>query len=144
MTIRVQRRVPAPLLTVWEAWLNLSQWPSWAPGVRQVELDWTGDPLPGGTARLRTVTGWRRYEVTALKPPDTWTWRRRLGPWTVTSHHQLQDRGDSTTEAAILVSFEGPAQTVVEALARLGLRPALTRRLVALADLFREGGAGTV
>ncbi|MDP8970419.1 MAG: SRPBCC family protein [Actinomycetota bacterium] len=144
MTIRVQRRVPAAQLAVWEAWLNLPQWSSWAPGVRQVEVDWTGDPPPGGSARLQTATGWRRYEVTAVHPPETWTWRWRLGPWTVTAHHHLQDRGDATTEAAILVSFDGPAGTVAETVARLGLRPVLARRLAALADLFRDGSAGTV
>ncbi|HUH07353.1 MAG TPA: SRPBCC family protein [Egibacteraceae bacterium] len=141
MTVEARARVHAPVLAVWEAWTNLPDWPAWAPGVRQVDVDWSGDPHVGGMARVHTPFGPRDFMITAVDAPASWSWRGRLGAWSVTWRHDLAERADGGADVATLAEFSGPARLIAEAVVGLALRPAMQRKLRALASLFEKGSA---
>jgi hypothetical protein len=94
----------------WERYADLDAWPTWAPQIRTVEAD--GRRLGvGRTGTVHVVGGFRvPFVVTAVDSHRlTWSWIARLGPLTLTLHHDLRRVPDGTTAGLVL---EGPTLLV--------------------------------
>ena len=94
----------------WERYADLDAWPTWAPQIRTVEAD--GRRLAVGRAGTVHVLGGLRvpFVVTAVDELRlTWSWIARLGPVTLTLHHDLQRVPEGTTAGLVL---EGPTLLV--------------------------------
>ncbi|MGI3784584.1 MAG: SRPBCC family protein [Janthinobacterium lividum] len=94
----------------WERYADLAAWPTWAPQISDVEAD--GRRLAVGRRGTVHVVGGLRvpFVVTAVDHElRTWSWIARLGPVTVTLHHDLAPSADGTVAGLVL---EGPTLVV--------------------------------
>ena len=107
---RVEVRGPVGAVVAWERYADLDAWPTWAPQIRTVEAD--GRRLTvGRTGTVHVIGGLRvPFVVTAVDQLRlTWSWIARLGPITLTLHHDLQRVSEGTTAGLVL---EGPTLLV--------------------------------
>ncbi len=108
---RVEVTGPARPATAWERYADLTLWPTWAPQIRSVDAD--GPRLGLGRSGSVHVVGGLRvpFVVTAVDERRlTWSWIARLGPVSLTLHHDLRGHPDGTTAGLVL---EGPSLLVV-------------------------------
>lgn len=97
-------------VVAWERYADLGAWPTWAPQIRGVEAD--GARLAvGRSGTVRVVGGLGvGFVVTAVDPGAmTWSWIARLGPLTLTLHHDLAPDPRGTRAGLVL---EGPTLLV--------------------------------
>ena len=107
---RVEVGGPVGTDVAWERYADLDAWPTWAPQIRTVEAD--GRRLTvGRTGTVHVIGGLRvPFVVTAVDQLRlTWSWIARLGPITLTLHHDLQRVPEGTTAGLVL---EGPTLLV--------------------------------
>jgi hypothetical protein len=107
---RVEVSGPVGTDVAWERYADLDAWPTWAPQIRTVEAD--GRRLAVGRSGTVHVVGGLRvpFVITAVDEVRlTWSWIARLGPLTLTLHHDLQRSSGSTTAGLVL---EGPTLLV--------------------------------
>ena len=105
---RVEVGGPVGADVAWERYADLDAWPTWAPQIRSVEAD--GRRLAVGRAGTVHVVGGLRvpFVVTAVDADRaTWSWIARVGPVTLTLHHDLVAAPDGRTVAGL--TLEGPA-----------------------------------
>jgi hypothetical protein len=103
---RIEVSGPARPGVAWERYADLAAWPTWAPQIRTVEAD--GRRLAVGRSGTVHVAGGARvpFVVTAVDDRTlTWSWMARLGPVTLTLHHDLTSSPDGTVAGLVL---EGP------------------------------------
>ena len=94
----------------WERYAALARWPTWAPQIRAVDAD--GPRLAVGRSGTVHVVGGLTvpFVVTAVDEQAlTWGWIARLGPVTLTLHHDLLPAPDGTRAGLVL---EGPRLVV--------------------------------
>ena len=107
---RVEVTGPASPVLAWGRYADLQAWPTWAPQIRTVEAD--GRRLAVGRSGTVHVVGGLRvpFVVTAVDDRRlTWSWIARLGPVTLTLHHDLVPSPAGTVAGLVL---EGPALLV--------------------------------
>lgn len=114
--------------TVWRRFTTPSQWPSWAPQIRDVA---TADPelRPGGTGRVHGPGPLAvDYEVVEVDAGlRAWSWEVVVGPARVRMRHVVLPPADGGARA--LLQVHGPA--AVPAQAYRPVAGAALRRLVA-------------
>jgi hypothetical protein len=104
--MRVEAVGPASRRTMWEAYVDPSRWPSWAPQIRSVR------PLerlrPGLRGDVKGRVGTRvRFEVMEVdEAAGRWTWWIELGPARLTIDHEVAD-------GRTAVVLDGPAPVVI-------------------------------
>jgi hypothetical protein len=90
----------------WERYADLDAWPTWAPQIRTVHAD--GRRLARGRSGTVHVVGGLAvpFVVTAVdETRRTWSWIARLGPVTLTLHHDLSPAPEGTVAG---LTLEGP------------------------------------
>ena len=112
------RATPA---VAWERYADLDAWPTWAPQIRAAEAD--GRRLAQGrTGTVRVVGGLAvPFAVLAVdEAAMTWSWVARVGPLTMTLHHDLalDPRG---TRAGLVLDGPLPLVAAYAPLTRLPL-----------------------
>jgi uncharacterized membrane protein len=120
--------IDAPASTVWDVYTDVERWPEWTPSVeRIVPLD--GPELALGhrfeikQPRLPKVV----WEVTALEPGVSWTWRARSVGNTTFASHEVAGQDENHTVVRQRIEQRGPVGAAVGVLM---LR--LTKRYLAL------------
>lgn len=117
--------------TVWRRFTTPSQWPSWAPQIRDVTASDSG-LRPGGTGRVLGPGPLAvDYEVVALDASlRAWSWDVAFGRARVRSHHYVLPTVEGGSRA--LLQVHGPA--AVPAQAYRPVARAALRRLVSTAS----------
>ncbi|MBP2702536.1 SRPBCC domain-containing protein [Microbispora sp. RL4-1S] len=112
---RIDRR--APLVTsssivvdaapaeVWEVLADLRSWPSWASGIRIVEL---GEVLPGRDFRWKMNGVTLRSRFAVVKPERELTWSGSLLLYRAVDRHVLEPLEDGRTRVVVEESLAGP------------------------------------
>jgi uncharacterized membrane protein len=121
-------RIDAPVSLVWEVYADVERWPEWTASVtRVVALDG-----PGIAVGKRFEIEQPRFpklvwEVTAVEPGTSWTWRQRSPGGTTLASHELVADTDARTLVRQRIDQRGPLGVAVGLLTRR-----LTRRYLAL------------
>jgi hypothetical protein len=113
---------------VWEIYTDVERWPEWTASVeRVVPLDGAaievGNRFEITQPRLPKVV----WEVTAVDPGRSWTWRQHSPGSTALATHDVVPQGDQQALVRQRVEQRGPFGAVFGALTRR-----LTRRYLAL------------
>lgn len=113
---------PAPL--VWSVFTDTARWPEWTASVTELTPLDGEDIEVGHRFRIRQprfpVLVW---EVTAVDPGRSWTWRQRSPGGTTFATHEVTPVDDSRTHVRQVIDQRGPIGSLVGRLAR-----GLTRR----------------
>jgi uncharacterized membrane protein len=105
--------IDAPASVVWDVFTDVERWPEWTTSVeRVVPLD--GPELALGNRfeikqpRLPRVV----WEVTAIEPGVSWTWRARSPGNTTFATHEVE-RHDENTRVRQRIEQRGPVGVLV-------------------------------
>jgi uncharacterized membrane protein len=111
--------IDAPAGHVWQVYADVERWPDWTPSVeRVVALD--GPGLAVGRRfeikqpRFPTLV----WEVTAVEPGATWTWRQHTPGGTTLGVHEVVPQADGRTVVRQRIEQRGPLGIVVGLLGR--------------------------
>ena len=75
MLIRREFTVDLPLQKAWDHLARIEQWPSWAPHIKQIELNPPGEIGPQSTGVIHLTNGMKPvFRVTEFNPPRNWKW----------------------------------------------------------------------
>jgi uncharacterized membrane protein len=116
--------IDAPASVVWDVFVDVERWPDWTDSVdRIVALDGpaieVGNRFEIKQPRFPNLV----WEVTAVDPGVSWTWRQRSAGGTTLASHELVTEGAGRTLVRQRIDQRGPVGVVVGALMRR-----LTRR----------------
>lgn len=116
--------VAAPPATVWDVFADVERWPTWTGSVtRLTPLD--GPDIEVGRRFEVVQPRFPRlvWEVVAVEPGRSWTWRQHSPGGTTDATHELEPLPSGRTLVRQRIDQRGPVGVVVGALTR-----SLTRR----------------
>ncbi len=111
--------VAAPAATVWDVFADVERWPEWTASVeRVVALD--GPGLEVGKRFEIDQPRFPRlvWEVTAVDPGTSWTWRQRSPGGTTLAPHEVAADGPARSVVRQRIDQRGPIGALVGALMR--------------------------
>jgi uncharacterized protein YndB with AHSA1/START domain len=89
--------IGAPPATVWDVFVDVEQWPDWTASVeRIVPLDGPGIEVGKRFEIKQPRMPKLVWEVTAVDPGVSWTWRQRSPGGTTLATHEVIPQGDRT------------------------------------------------
>jgi uncharacterized membrane protein len=111
--------IDAPQGTVWDVFADVERWPEWTASVdRLVALDGPGIEVGKrfeiSQPRLPKLV----WEVTAVDPGSSWTWRVHSPGATTVATHEVVPQGEGRTLVRQRIDQTGPLGVVVGALLR--------------------------
>jgi uncharacterized membrane protein len=119
--------IEAPASVVWEVYADVARWPEWTTSVTSVvpldgpEIE-VGKRFEIKQPRMPKLV----WEVTAVEPGTSWTWRQRSPGGTTLATHELVPHDDGTLVRQ-RIDQRGPIGVAVGVLMRR-----LTKRYLAL------------
>jgi uncharacterized protein YndB with AHSA1/START domain len=120
--------VEAPAAVVWDVFSDVERWPEWTASVtRLVALDGPGIAVGRRFGIKQPRMPNLVWEVTAVEPGASWTWRQRSPGGTTLATHELEPQGDGRTLVRQRIDQRGPVGLAVGVAMR-----GLTRRYLAL------------
>jgi carbon monoxide dehydrogenase subunit G len=100
--------VGVPLQRAWEHLARVEQWPSWAPHIKQIELNPPGELGAQSTGVIHLANGLKpAFRMTEFNWPRSWKW---AGPFlwaTVHYDHQFEALDAGHTKLTWMVQAEG-------------------------------------
>jgi uncharacterized protein YndB with AHSA1/START domain len=116
--------IDAPASTVWDVFVDVERWSSWTKSVeRIVALDGPGLAIGKRFEIKQPRMPKLVWEVTAIEPGTSWTWRQRSFGATTSATHELQAIDEGRTLVRQGIDQRGPVGVVVGVLmARLTKR----------------------
>jgi uncharacterized membrane protein len=120
--------IDAPAAVVWSTFADVEHWPEWTASVTRVTaLDGSGLEV-GRRFRIRQPRFPELvWQVTALEPGASWTWRQRSPGGSASASHEVVPLGADRTLVRQRIDQRGPLGALVGVLTRR-----LTRRYLAL------------
>jgi uncharacterized membrane protein len=111
--------IDAPADVVWEVFTEAERWPEWTASVDAV----TALDGPGIEVGKRYEIKQPRFpklvwEVTAVEPGTSWTWRQRSPGGTTDATHELVAKGEGRTLVRQVIDQRGPVGALVGRLSR--------------------------
>jgi uncharacterized protein YndB with AHSA1/START domain len=89
--------IGAPAATVWDVFVDVARWPDWTASVeRIVPLDGPGIEVGKHFEIKQPRMPKLVWEVTAVDPGVSWTWRQRSPGGTTLATHEVIPQGDRT------------------------------------------------
>jgi uncharacterized membrane protein len=120
--------VDAPASVVWGVFSDVEQWPSWTASVtRLTALDRAELAVGRRFEIVQPRMPKLVWEVTALTPGASWTWRQRSFGATTEATHEVEPLGPERTLVRQRLDQRGPLGAVVALVSRR-----LTRRYLDL------------
>jgi uncharacterized membrane protein len=134
-------QVDAPASLVWQAVADVERWPEWTPTINEVTWltgagadDAIAGPLrPGGRARIRQPRLPELiWEVTAVNPGSSFTWRAKTAGVAAVGTHQVRPLTEDRAELTLGLSQLGPLAPILGLLARRRTRSYLQQEAAGL------------
>ncbi len=102
--------INAPPARVYEAYVDLSQWPEWTPHFREIRLLTEGPLAVGSRARISLkinplATVW---EVTEIVDGRSFAWASSSLPGLRLVFHHIAEGADDGTRATLRIHIRGP------------------------------------
>ena len=112
--IRREFSVCLPVQKAWDHLARIERWPSWAPHIKQIELDPRGELGSESAGRIHLVNGMKpTFRMTEFNPPRNWKW---AGPFlwaSVIYDHQFEALDAEHTKLIWIVEAEGFAANIL-------------------------------
>ena len=98
----------------WEHLARIEQWPSWAPHIKQIELEPRGELGPQSTGVIHLANGMKAtFRATEFNPPHNWAWVSRLLWFTVIYDHRFEALDAEHTKMTFVVQATGLGARIV-------------------------------
>ncbi|HUE73803.1 MAG TPA: SRPBCC family protein [Pirellulaceae bacterium] len=102
------------LQRAWDHLARIEQWPSWAPHIKQIELEPRGELRPQSTGVLHLTNGMKAtFRMTEFDPPRNWAWVSRLLWFTVIYDHRFAALDAERTKIVFVVQATGLGAGIV-------------------------------
>lgn len=106
--------IGAPAAVVWEVFTDVERWPEWTASVdRLVALDGPGIAVGKRFEIKQPRMPNLVWEVTAVDPGRSWTWRQRSPGGTTFAVHELEPVGEDRTLVRQRIDQRGPVGVLV-------------------------------
>ena len=113
----VEIEAPAPV--VWDVFVDVERWPNWTASVeRIVALDGSGIEIGRRFEIKQPRFPKLVWEVTAVDPGVSWTWRQKSAGGTTDATHEVVAQGPDRTLVRQRLDQRGPIGAVVGLLMR--------------------------
>jgi hypothetical protein len=116
MRTYVERTLVAPVSPVaaWDHLARVTDWPSWAPHIRRIEIDPPGalGPASRGAIHLRAAPT-TTFRMVSFDPPHAWAWEGPLLTLTIHYDHRFEALPDGTTRISFVVSAGVPGSSIL-------------------------------
>ena len=100
--------VNVALQQAWDHLARIEQWPSWAPHIKQIELDPPGEIGQRSTGVIHLANGMKpMFRVTEFNPPRNWKWVGAFLWLTVIYDHQFEPLDSEHTKLVFIVEASG-------------------------------------
>lgn len=120
--------IEAPASSVWEVFADVERWPEWTASVtRIVARDGAGLEVGKRFEISQPRMPRLVWEVIALEPGVSWTWRQRSPGATTLATHEVEARGPDRTVVRQRLEQRGPLGVLTGVLMRR-----MTRRYLGL------------
>lgn len=133
----------AGVARVWDALVDVTDWPRWSESVTSVERLDDGPLRVGSRARLKQpgmpVLVW---EVTELRAPEIFTWETRSPGVRTVGRHVLRANPDGTTRIELAIEQRGPLAGLIGLLSGRRTRRFIGYEAAALKAAGEAGEAG--
>ena len=111
--------IDAPAAIVWDVFVDLERWPEWTTSVERIV------PIEGRAIEIGKRFGIKQprmpnlvWEVTAVEPGVSWTWRQRSPGGTTLATHEVAPQADDRTLVRQRIDQRGPVGVTVGVLMR--------------------------
>ncbi|HSL57114.1 MAG TPA: SRPBCC family protein [Acidimicrobiales bacterium] len=120
--------IEAPAGVVWDVFADVERWPEWTESVDALTALDGPDLVVGNRFEIRQPRFPRLvWEVTAVEPGVSWTWRQRSPGGTTLATHEIEPLGAACALVRQRIDQRGPLGTLVGRLTR-----GTTRRYLAM------------
>jgi uncharacterized membrane protein len=111
--------IDAPASIVWDVFIDVERWPEWTASMQRiVPLDGSGIAVGKRFEIKQPRLPKLVWEVTAVDPGVSWTWRARSIGATTFASHEVVSHGRDLTVVRQRIEQRGPLGVVVGALMR--------------------------
>lgn len=111
--------IDAPPARVWDVFADVERWATWTASIeRIVPVDGTGIEVGNRFEIKQPRMPNLVWEVTAVEPGVSWTWRQRSPGGTTFATHEVVARGDGRTLVRQRIDQRGPVGVLVGVLMR--------------------------
>jgi uncharacterized protein YndB with AHSA1/START domain len=118
---------------IWAAWVDVTDWPSWNPGVGRVQLN--GPVREGATGTIRALGGpASTFKVLAVEPDHRLVTEASQRLVRLRFHHELRDLGNGQLLVTHGVRMTGPATVLLRYTIGPRLKRTIPAALAALAE----------
>ena len=119
MNTEASIEIEAPTSVVWEVFTDAERWAQWTESVTAVRaLDGPGIEIGKRFEIKQPKFPKLVWEVTAVEPGVSWTWRQRSPGGTTDATHVLEPLGDGRTLVRQVIDQQGPIGVLVGRLYR--------------------------
>jgi polyketide cyclase/dehydrase/lipid transport protein len=106
--------VDVGLQQAWDHLARIEQWPSWAPHIKQIDLEPSGELGPRSTGVLHLANGMKAtFRTTEFNPPHNWAWVSHLLWFTVIYDHRFEAMDAEHTKMIFIVQATGLGAGIV-------------------------------
>lgn len=120
--------IDAPAPVVWDVFADVERWAEWTASVDAIEaLDGAGIAVGKRFRIAQPKFPKLVWQVTAVDPGTSWTWRQRSPGGTTLATHEVESLGDGRTLVRQRIEQRGPIGVLVGRLTK-----GLTRRYLDL------------
>ncbi len=106
--LRREFTVEVPLEKAWQHLARVEQWPSWAPHIKQVQVQPPGELGPHSTGIIHLTGGVKSaFTMTEFNPCRNWQWVGRFLWLTVHYDHIFEESGPQQTKLVWVIEAEG-------------------------------------
>jgi hypothetical protein len=110
MVTLIQREftVGIPSQSAWDHLARVEHWPSWAPHIKQIELQPPGELDQQSTGVIHLTNGMKPvFRVTEFNPPRNWKWVGTFLWLTVIYDHRFEPLDTEHTKLIWIIEAEG-------------------------------------
>jgi Polyketide cyclase / dehydrase and lipid transport len=112
--IRREFIVDTSLKTAWEYLAQVSQWPTWAKHIKQIDLEPPGEVTPQSRGNILLKNGVRStFRMTEFNPYQNWKWEGPFLWLTIHYDHRFEPIDDDHTKLIWVVGLTGIGASIL-------------------------------
>ncbi len=120
LLIEDKLEISAPRERVWQATVDVENWPRWSPAMQKIQREDTGEFKSGSSALIKQKgMPQTRWTVTEMDAGNSFTWQGKALGIDMTATHVLTPANDNTVTSILIIEMEGLLITLLGPIIKL-------------------------